>query len=157
MYIRKYINLFFLCIILFSFFAFQELKVNVVNSEKEYLEVVSFFKKKLLKHYLEEQKLPVNTKSLLEQCVLWARNNGSKQQLIIPQILLVRYFDKNRNNIEIISRSKELLKENQLFEVIECIDLLKSLQGAYNRTEQYTELFGNLATCNKPKQFVFFR
>ncbi|MEZ4805150.1 MAG: histidine kinase dimerization/phosphoacceptor domain -containing protein [Bacteroidia bacterium] len=97
----------------------------------EYLD--SFKEKTMLKRYPE-------TPALILSAINWAKEKGSKQQVLLAKFYLMHFYSAKEQNIEVIKLANELLLDQTFQENPLVLNTLKSLKRAYLNTEQYMEI-----------------
>lgn len=118
-------------------FAFQQ---PIISTNKEYLKVVLPLKKKFFQHHISKIDNPQKIRQQIDACYNWGLKNENVSQQIIAKILLARFFESQKNEIEVIVLVNELLKNEHFLKEKHAYFALKSLRFAYKKTEQYNLL-----------------
>ncbi len=70
----------------------------------------------------------------------WAEGSNNLENVILAKHLLLRIYLLFPDDIEVISRSKNLLSYPEIYEQKRCVEILYTLKEAYRRTEQFQKL-----------------
>lgn len=107
--------------------AFQEAKNAFLVIEKDRAAVTNFFNS-------EEEAL-----QYFQEVLEWVKNNGSQADLLFAKRTVLYYYIHFADDVEIISRCRDLLSYSDQLDGKLKVGLLYNLKEAYRRTEQFKE------------------
>jgi len=120
-------------------FAFQAAPVTTISDRDSYNAFISYYKDLSKKEDVAGLTSEAN-KQLLYQAIDWAAKDGTEEELLVVKILEVDYFNKLKNDVEVIIKSNALLNHSNVRSIKDVVYMMQDLNLAYLRTEQYVDL-----------------
>jgi two-component sensor histidine kinase len=111
-----------------------------ITSEMEFQQYLEYFDVVKIERSKGDFLFPKSYENLATQALNYALGTQDQEAILEAKLLLFSYYTNLREEVEIISRAKELLTFGSLYDSKELIEVLYQLRESYRRTEQYLKL-----------------
>ncbi|WP_299666039.1 sensor histidine kinase [uncultured Polaribacter sp.] len=92
-----------------------------------------------------------------ETSIYWANKNGTQLQIIKAKQTVLGIYIHQENNAEIIARSKNILKYEEVYEIEDIVTIYYDLKQAYKNTEQFASFLDILPEYYKYSKIYGYR
>ena len=123
-----------------------------VSAEDDFNETVSLFNELMNKEEFREKFWDPSFLKLFKQAKIWANSNGSKQDYLQAQFMLLMYYDNHLQDDEVILIAEELFEYPTFPETKNSAFTYQALYNSYGRLGYYRqqiEILNQLIKLNK--------
>lgn len=130
--------------------------LQVINSESDFDKVSEYYSEIHQATFKQPFFWPKSSLELFEKAEQWANKNGNSTQQLLAEFYLLRYYDNNLKDNQIIERAKALLKVEKFHDMPESVFTLQALYDSYERKgfyNQQLQILNELIAENKKFNF----